>query len=643
MTTILTRDAGVLGTLDCPLGLGLLKLGTADRPDFEQAVSLIHLALDKGVRLLDTADSYCLDHKDMHYGEELARKAVDSWHGPKEEVRIVTKVGMERPKGKWRPKGSPRHIKQAVDGSLKALGVDRIPLLLLHGKDSRVPFEDTLGALAEVLRAGKVENVGLCNVGPPEVRQAMRHFPVACVQNELSILSQATAKAGMLEFTAELGIPFLAHRPLGGYAKVEKLLKNRVLKPLVAKYEVPPHELALAALLRSAKHVIPLIGATRAESIEASFKAMERELTEEDWEHITKKYTFCATPEALKAIAPRVTPDNLPTLEPDQGPGEGPEVVILMGIQGAGKSETMKGYDEAGYHRLNRDELGGKLDDLIPALDQALGGGETRVVLDNTYPTRVSREPVVTVAHAHGIPVRCRYLATSIGDARVNIVNRIMDRYDKLLDPDDMKELAKSDPNLPPPAAMQRWMNSFEPPALDEGFSAVDEIPFVRRPNPELTRKGLLLDVDGTLRVTHSGEIYPRIPDDVKILPGRKELLEKWIEAGYELFFISNQSGVHSKHLSADDADACFQRTIDLLEVPVKEVIYCPHRAFPVVCFCRKPMPGMGVYLQRRHKLALEHLVMVGDMDSDAAFAKGLSVRYYDAEKFFSESSPVLP
>jgi histidinol-phosphate phosphatase family protein len=640
MSITLTRSAGVLGTLNCPLGFGLLRLGIADRPSEAEAIDLIHFAFDRGVRLLDTADTYCLDDKDLHYGERLARKAVDSWKGPSEEVRIITKIGMERPKGKWRPNGSPRHLPRAVDGCLEALGVERLFLVQLHAKDSRVPFEETLGALAELQMAGKIEHIGLCNVGPAEVRQAMRHFSVVSVQNELGILSQATAKAGMLEFTKDLGIPFLAHRPLGGYAKVEKLLKNRVLKPLVARHGVPPHEIALAALLKASDHIIPLIGATRRESLEASFKALERELDSEDWERITSKYSFQGTPEALAANAPRVTPKDLPTLEPDVGPGTTPEVVLLMGIQGAGKSELVAAYEEAGYARLNRDEAGGKLDDLIDPLKEMLDQGQKRVVLDNTYPTRVSREPVITAAHAHGIPVRCRYLATSMADARINVVSRILNRYDKLLGPDEMKELAKVDPNLPPPIAMQRWMNSFEPPAMDEGFSAVDEIPFVRRPEPEWTNKGLLLDVDGTIRITKSGEIYPRQADDVQLLPGRREVLQKWIDVGYSLFFISNQSGVASNHLSEEDAQSCFARTVELLGLPIQEICFCPHRAFPVVCFCRKPMPGMGIDLMRRYKLSPEHLVMVGDMDSDAAFASGLSARYYDAEEFFSDGGP---
>lgn len=640
MSNPLSRSAGVLGTLSCPLGFGLLRLGTEGRPDESKAVELIHYALDQGVRLLDTADTYCLDHKDLHYGEVLARKAVESWHGPSEEVKIITKVGMSRPKSKWKPAGSPRQLSQAVDGSLKALGVERLFLVQLHAKDSRVPFEETLGALAELQKAGKIEHIGLCNVSPAEVRQAQRHFDVVSVQNELSILSQASAKQAMVEFTRDLGIPFLAYRPLGGYAKVDKLLKNRVLKPLVAKYEVAPHELALAAVLKAGEHVIPLVGATRMESLKKSFEALERVLSEEDWEHITKKYPFAGTPEAIAANAPRETPTDLPGLEAGAGPGTEPEVVVVMGIQGAGKSELVEQYDEAGYERLNRDELGGKLEDLVPMLDELLEAGKKRVVLDNTYPTRVSREPLITVAHSHGVPVRCKYMNTSVADARINVVSRVLNRYDKLLDPDEMKELAKTDPNLPPPAAMQRYSNVLEPPALDEGFSAVDEVPFERRAEPTWTNKGLLLDVDGTLRVTFSGEIYPRSADDVKLLEGRREVLQEWNDAGYKLFFISNQSGIASKKLSYDDALSAFHRTKELLDLPIEEICFCPHRAFPTVCFCRKPMPGMGVYLMRKHKLSPDHLVMVGDMDSDAAFAQGLSIRYYDAEKFFGEHRP---
>ncbi len=626
----------VLGTLPLRLGLGLLRLSTEGRPASEDAIALIHRALDLGIRLLDTADSYALDDKDFHYGESLARQAISTWHGPAHEVRVLTKVGLARPKGKWIPAGNTKHLVKSIDGSLVALGVDQLEIVQLHARDPRVPFEETLATLASLQREGKIRHLGLCNVGPAEVMQAQRHFEVVSVQNELSILSRQTAVEGMLAMTARLGIPFLAHRPLGGYAKVAKLESNRVLAPIAARHQDTPHSIALAAVLHAAPHVIPLIGATRLASLEASVRATERRLDISDQTALSIKYSFDAHPDSMSAIAPRVLPTSLPKLLPQESPGQVSEVVLVMGIQGAGKSELVASYLSHGYERLNRDLLGGKLDDLVPELRRLLANGKTRIVLDNTYPTRISRAPVIAAAHEANIPVRCRYLMTSLQDARINIVLRTLERYHRLLGPDDFKALAKSDPNLPPPIAMQRWLESLEPPAIDEGFSVIDEIPFQRRVPIEHRKRALLLDVDGTLRRTASGEVYPRHADDVVLIPGRREVLQRWIEAGYELYFVSNQSGVASGKLTQQEADGAFQRTIDLLRLDVAEVAYCPHPAFPANCFCRKPMPGLGIYLAHRHQLDLSQCVMVGDMDSDEAFAKGLGMRYVDAEKFFA-------
>ena len=102
------------------------------------------------------------------------------------------------------------------------------------------------------------------------------------------------------------------------------------------------------------------------------------------------------------------------------------------------------------------------------------------------------------MAHAAGLPVRCRFLDTSIDDARINVVHRVLERYERLLGPSELKELAKQDPNLPPPVALQRWRDTLERPQDDEGFSAIDSIPFVRRTVDDHKQKGLLLDVDGT-------------------------------------------------------------------------------------------------------------------------------------------------
>ena len=183
---------------------------------------------------------------------------------------------------------------------------------------------------------------------------------------------------------------------------------------------------------------------------------------------------------------------------------------------------------------------------------------------------------------------------------------------------------------------MAKYAATFEAPQLDEGFAVAEEIPFVRRPQPQHTRRGLLLDVDGTLRKTKSGEIFPRSADDVELLPGRREVLTRYIDDGYELFLVSNQSGIASETLTKEDAEAAFARTIELLGLPVAEVAYCPHPAFPVGCFCRKPLPGMGIALMERHQLAREHLLMVGDMDSDRDFARSVGIRSTDAADFFA-------
>ena len=139
-------------------------------------------------------------------------------------------------------------------------------------------------------------------------------------------------------------------------------------------------------------------------------------------------------------------------------------------------------------------------------------------------------------------------------------------------------------------------------------------------------RKGLLLDVDGTLRRTFSGDVYPSHPDDIRVLPNRTETLRRWLAADYRLFFVSNQSGVAAGKVSHDAVQSCFLKTQQLLDVPIEEIVYCPHPAHPVGCFCRKPMPGLGVYLMERHKLDPQHLVMVGDRQPDVDFAAGLGI-----------------
>src|SRR5262245_21027288 len=114
-----SRNGGILGTLDVPLGLGTLRLCTEGRTSETNAIAIIHFALDHGIRVLDTADVYSLDDKDLHYGERLVKLALDTWKGPRADVKVLTKAGMMRPQGRWMPNGKPAHLRRAVERSLQ--------------------------------------------------------------------------------------------------------------------------------------------------------------------------------------------------------------------------------------------------------------------------------------------------------------------------------------------------------------------------------------------------------------------------------------------------------------------------------------------------------------------------------------------
>lgn len=309
------------------------------------------------------------------------------------------------------------------------------------------------------------------------------------------------------------------------------------------------------------------------------------------------------------------------------------EVVVVLGYPASGKSSWLLA-NLAGHRRLNRDEQGGTLEGLLPKLEIALGQGDS-VAMDNTYISRESRAGVIAVGQRLGVPVRCVWIDTSIENAQVNAVTRMVARYGRLLSPDEIKKTGKKDPNTFGPGVLFKYRKAFEEPSPTEGWSSIERVKYVRRPQgPEYANKALLLDFDGTLRTTKSGEKYPRSPDDIEILPGRRATLARYQADGYRLCGVSNQGDVARGRLSEADARACFDRTCDLLGLDI-EVSFCPHDPAPIGCFCRKPMPGMGVDFIERHKLDRAQTIMVGDMTTDATFASRVGVRYMDQAEFF--------
>ena len=151
-----------------------------------------------------------------------------------------------------------------------------------------------------------------------------------------------------------------------------------------------------------------------------------------------------------------------------------------MGIPGAGKSTLAESFVERGYTRLNRDDAGGTLSDLLPRLDALAASGESRIVIDNTYVSRKARASVIGTAARHGLPVRCISLETSVEDAQVNAVERMLSRFGRLLGPEEIRAAAKRDAAAFGPGVQFRYQRELEPPQPDEGFDAIEVAHFAR-------------------------------------------------------------------------------------------------------------------------------------------------------------------
>lgn len=264
------------------IGLGGMPLSVEGRPDRARAVRTVHAALDAGVTLLDTADAYCLGATEVGHNEALLADAVRSWGGDRDAVVLATKGGHTRPPDdSWALDGSPAHLRATCEASLLALGVEAIGLYQYHRPDPSVPYEESIGALEELRREGKVLAVGISNADVGQIRQAAALTPLAAVQNELSPAFRSSLPE--LALCAELGIAFLPWSPLGGMGEAAALGdKHVVFREVAEERGVSPQRVCLAWLLAQAEVVIPIPGASRPESITDSAAAADLPLTAQE-------------------------------------------------------------------------------------------------------------------------------------------------------------------------------------------------------------------------------------------------------------------------------------------------------------------------------------------------------------------------
>jgi aryl-alcohol dehydrogenase-like predicted oxidoreductase len=261
------------------IGYGAMPLSLQSRPHEAVAVRVIHAVLDAGVTLIDTANVYCLDHTDIGHNERLIAKALKSWSGARDTVLVATKGGLARPKGRWESDARPDRLKRACEQSLRDLGIDCIDLYQLHAPDPRVPFADSVGALAQLREAGKIRWVGLSNVSVGEIRQAESLLTVTAVQNRLNPFFREALVDGVVAYCQRRGIGFIAYSPMGGWQYHKALSKHRALNAIAEQRGYSPHAVTLAWLLAQAPNIIPIPAARSVEHVHDSLRAIDLTLT----------------------------------------------------------------------------------------------------------------------------------------------------------------------------------------------------------------------------------------------------------------------------------------------------------------------------------------------------------------------------
>jgi aryl-alcohol dehydrogenase-like predicted oxidoreductase/predicted kinase len=561
-----------------------MRLSTDDDRDEELALQTIAAAAGAGVTVFDTARAYGLGPAELGHNERLLARALRRC-GAEGGARIVTKGGMARTGGAWIPDGRAKSILADCEASLAALDGLAIDLYLVHAPDPRTPWRTSVRALARLADEGVVRRVGLANVNRSQLDEALEVAPVAAVQVSLSPSDDRALRGGVVERCAEAGIAVIAHSPLGGPRRAGRLDRQPALTEIATASGASPAEVALAWLLGLAPVVVAIPGARRPETARSAARAATLELGSHDRTVLSGAFGGSRRARAERSRT-----------------AEDADVVCVVGIPGAGKSRVAEEYVARGYLRLNRDERAGSLRDIAGTLDEQLGAGVRQVVLDNTYLTRASRSYVIDAADRHDVSTRCIWLDTPLAQAQLNLVERLVQRFGALPMPEELRALAKTEAGVLAPTSQMRALRELEPPSTDEGFAAVEHVPFVRTPAWG-TRAGVFVAAAALER------------------SGWEHTLEQVERTAPSLLFDWRPDGERAELAGAAG------RVAAVLEGPVVCAL-CPHAAGPPVCWCRPPLPGLPVAFARAHDVDPARSILVGTGPAHRTLAATLGARY---------------
>ncbi len=260
------------------LGFGAMRItgdGVWGEPrDHDEAIAVLRRSLQLGVHLIDTADSY---------GPEVSERLIaEALYPYPEGLVIATKGGLLRTgPGEWPTDGRPEHLREALEGSLRRLRLEQIDLYQFHRPDPKVPFEDSVGALAEMRTEGKIRHVGLSNVSTDQLTAAQRIVPIASIQNRYNLTDRESE--GVLDACEQQNIGFIPWFPLatGSLAK-----PGSPLEQIAKQHQAAPSQIALAWLLQRSPVMLPIPGTSSVAHLEENLQAARIQLSQEEFEQL---------------------------------------------------------------------------------------------------------------------------------------------------------------------------------------------------------------------------------------------------------------------------------------------------------------------------------------------------------------------